>query len=264
MEKELKCSKCGETYPIIDDTPRFYKLTDRSTHNLLEIQKYRNQDSWTSWRKKNHKFLSSSLSSISESSILLDVGAGPSHFAKLLEPYIHYAVDFRPYPDIDFVTDITKPLPIASRFFDVILLSNVLEHISEPLSLLLEINRILKPSGRLIMITPFLIKIHQAPHDFLRYTEYMFQYLFQNSGFSEFSIEPIGNIVDIYGIVLRSMNKHLVSQEHLSKLKYHILRILRFLEGYSSRISLRIAGSDVINQKDFQGYPQGYGCIAIR
>jgi SAM-dependent methyltransferase len=44
--------------------------------------------------------------------------------------------------------------PFAAESFDVISMSHVIEHVHDPLSLMKECYRLLKPSGRLIVITP--------------------------------------------------------------------------------------------------------------
>jgi SAM-dependent methyltransferase len=50
--------------------------------------------------------------------------------------------------------DITKPLSLDSRSFDLVIAADVLEHLPELHRTLDEITRILKPSGRLIISTP--------------------------------------------------------------------------------------------------------------
>ena len=50
-------------------------------------------------------------------------------------------------------------LPFLSGSFDLIILSEVLEHLAEPLKALLEINRVLKKNGSLIVSVPYNEKI---------------------------------------------------------------------------------------------------------
>lgn len=61
-------------------------------------------------------------------------------------------------------------LPFASSSFDTVLLLEVLEHVTDAESVLAEICRVLKPEGRLLISVPFLYPLHDAPHDYRRYT----------------------------------------------------------------------------------------------
>jgi hypothetical protein len=40
--------------------------------------------------------------------------------------------------------------------------------------------RVLKPDGRIIVSVPFLFPVHDAPHDYWRFTKYALEYLFRD------------------------------------------------------------------------------------
>jgi methionine biosynthesis protein MetW len=50
--------------------------------------------------------------------------------------------------------DLNHPLPFADGEFDVAVATDILEHMTEPLRLLQEIKRVVKPQGRLILSVP--------------------------------------------------------------------------------------------------------------
>lgn len=257
----LCCNSCKEVFPVLNSIPRFYGLVKLETVSLPAG--IRNPAAWTRWRKRNYKFVQSSLATIPSCALVLDIGAGAGCFKDLLEPFIQHAIDFQPYPDIDVLTDLNLPLPIRTDYFDVVLLSNVLEHIPEPERLLREIYRILKPGGKLIMVTPFIIKIHQAPYDFLRYTNHMYHYLFRKSGFGQYTIEPIGNIGDVHEVVFKVFRKWLLEQ-HVHWWKRGSMEILIRLSHKLNQLCLKFAGLNKREEQDTFGYPQGYGCVAIK
>lgn len=71
------------------------------------------------------------------------------------------------HPDI-FADASRLPLPDAS--IDTVLLLEVLEHLHQPAQALSEIARVLRPGGQLLLTVPFLYPVHDAPHDYQRYT----------------------------------------------------------------------------------------------
>ena len=46
--------------------------------------------------------------------------------------------------------------------------------------------------GRLLLIVPHEWEVHQAPHDFYRYTRHGLDYLLTEAGFAEWTIQPVG------------------------------------------------------------------------
>jgi SAM-dependent methyltransferase len=55
---------------------------------------------------------------------------------------------------VSAVNSILENAGIPDRAFDVVLLNHVIEHLDDPLGLLREINRVLKPNGHLVIETP--------------------------------------------------------------------------------------------------------------
>lgn len=57
------------------------------------------------------------------------------------------------FPEAE-VVDLNKSLPFSDNSFDLIFCSEVLEHLIDPFFTVKEFNRILKPSGKIIITTP--------------------------------------------------------------------------------------------------------------
>jgi len=55
--------------------------------------------------------------------------------------------------------DVAKPLPFAGGSFDFVFAGEIIEHIFDTRSFLMEINRVLKPDGHLILTTPNLARL---------------------------------------------------------------------------------------------------------
>ena len=74
-------------------------------------------------------------------------------------------------------------IPVDDNTFDAIICLAVLEHVENPIDIVKEFHRVLKPSGYCIASVPFLQPEHKCPTDFQRYTRDGLVYLFKNNGF---------------------------------------------------------------------------------
>ena len=104
----------------------------------------------------------------------LDIGAqnGPyaAHFPRRV------ALDVVAGRGVQVLGD-AQALGIATGSFDVVLCTEVLEHLPEPQRAIDEMHRVLAPGGTLLLTTRFLFPIHDAPHDYFRFTKYGLRYL---------------------------------------------------------------------------------------
>ncbi len=98
---------------------------------------------------------------------------------------------------LDEIADLNEPLPFASESFDTVLLTDVLEHIFNPVQLVSEISRILRPSGNLIIGVPFLYWLHEQPHDYYRYTEFALRKMCGGSGLDVVQLRPYGGAPEV-------------------------------------------------------------------
>ncbi len=71
----------------------------------------------------------------------------------------------------------------AQRVFDAAVHIVTIEHLKEPSLALAEIARTLATDGSLLIAAPHEWEVHQAPHDYFRYTRYGLAYLLETHGF---------------------------------------------------------------------------------
>lgn len=141
--------------------------------------------------------LSGFAAALSPEASVLDAGAGERVHAKYFLGLRYIAIDLAvgdaawDYGKLDAIADLTA-LPFREASFDACINIVTLEHVREPGCALREIERTLKPGGRLLLIVPHEWEVHQSPHDYFRYTRHGVAYLLTKAGFSEFDIQPVG------------------------------------------------------------------------
>ena len=82
---------------------------------------------------------------------LLDVGGKGKPYASFFSCVAnHYVLDMAPSGSVDVVGD-ARNMPFSDASMDVILITQVLEHVPEPIAVISEIRRVLKPGGTLLL-----------------------------------------------------------------------------------------------------------------
>lgn len=109
-------------------------------------------------------------------------------------------------PYLDLLADLNTPLPFADASFDTVILSDVLEHLAEPRLLWAEVQRVLTSDGKLLLNVPFLYRIHEAPHDYARYTDFALRRFAEQSGLQILVLQPIGGSLAVFADLV---GKHL-------------------------------------------------------
>jgi SAM-dependent methyltransferase len=160
----------------------------------------------------------------------LDVGCG-------LRPYEHHfprgcyigvdvessgAVDTMKKPDHFYDG---RVLPFSESSFDGVITTQVLEHVLDADALILEMFRVIKPGGELVLSLPFVWQEHEEPYDFLR-----------------FSTFGISNSLNKFGFEVISMSKDTSAIESLAVLLniYIINNLIPPIRGFEFLVSLSV------------------------
>lgn len=128
---------------------------------------------------------------------LLDSGAGESRHKAVFARQRYVAVDLAVgdsrwnYSRLDALADLCA-LPFREASFDAAINIVTLEHIGDPRLALQQIARALKPGGLLLLAVPQDWEVHQAPHDYFRYTRFGVRHLLEQAGFEVLRMEPAG------------------------------------------------------------------------
>lgn len=92
-------------------------------------------------------------------------------------------------------------LPVSGGVIDAVVLLEVLEHLRHPREALEEIARVLRPGGRLLLTVPFLYPIHDAPHDYQRYTVHGLEREIEAAGLRVEKIAPNLSAAESAGLI---------------------------------------------------------------
>ena len=167
---------------------------------------------------KRNIWLKNVLGDIPNGLRILDAGAGELKNKPLCEHLIYVSQDVCQYEGkgdlsglhtgvwdtskIDLVCDIANiPEPDAS--YDVILCSEVFEHLTNPFKALDEFRRLLKPDGKLIITAPFASFVHFAPYHYATgFSKYWYEH---HLPIRKFDIEELSANGDWFSYVKQEM-----------------------------------------------------------
>jgi SAM-dependent methyltransferase len=127
---------------------------------------------------------------------LLDVGCGTKPYYSLFKVKTYRGLDVdsptnRARGIADDLYDGTK-FPYKDSSFDSVICNQVLEHVFNSNEFLAEINRVLKPGGKLILSIPFVWDEHEQPYDFARYTSFGLTHILKNNNFKIIYLNKLG------------------------------------------------------------------------
>jgi len=153
---------------------------------------------WEAWVRD--EWVKAEALRLPKGSKVLDAGAGASKYRPFFSHCSYQTQDFCQYQGklvkyvepIDFVCEITRvPLPDAS--LDAILCTEVLEHVTDPVAVVREFARLIKPGGRVLLTAPFGSGLHMEPYHYhTGFTHYWYQHWLPAVGFAIDSITPQG------------------------------------------------------------------------
>jgi SAM-dependent methyltransferase len=102
---------------------------------------------------------------------VLDVGCGEKPYEAWTPRARRYVgIDVEPGPEVDLVIRPRSRWELPDDAFDAVLCTQVLEHAVDPDHVLAEIERVLRPGGRLIVSFPFIYNQHAFPGDYRRFS----------------------------------------------------------------------------------------------
>jgi SAM-dependent methyltransferase len=150
----LTCAACGRSFPLVAGRPVF--LPDPASVKVMPASHLSNQppDNVAAWLRGLDGWA-------------LNMGAGGTveKIPNVIE--LEHAL----FRHTDVSAD-AHCLPFRDACFDAVVTFNTFEHLYDPVQAAREIERVLKPGGRLFLHTAFLQPVHEPPHHYYNGTEY--------------------------------------------------------------------------------------------
>jgi SAM-dependent methyltransferase len=190
------------------------------------------------------------------SGVVLDLGCGERHYEDFIRSHAlqYYGVDWTKtlhHHRMDVVADLNQALPFLESSADTIFSVSVMEHLHNPVIFLQEVHRVLRPGGRLVLQVPFQWRVHEAPHDYFRYTLYGLRHLLSVAGFHEASISATTGFWTTWCLKL---NYHSLRWMRGPALQRRLLRVLLVPFWFANQVVALALDRQKPNSEETQGY----------
>ncbi len=189
---------------------------------------------------------------------IIDIGAGQCRYKKYCGHLEYVSQDFNQYSgtgdgkgiqtgtwdtsSIDIISDITS-IPVEDESFDVVLCTEVLEHVPDPILSLNEMARILKKKGTMVVTSPMCSFTHFAPYHYCDgFNRYFYEHHFKRLGIQITEITPNGNyfkymcqeLLRLPDLTTRYTGRH---STLLKMLSLAIIQVIKFYDKHDSHSS---------------------------
>lgn len=120
---------------------------------------------------------------------IVDIGCGIKPYKDLFDCDKYYGVEIKGgghedcFKHCDIFYD-GNEVPLLDSSADFALSTQVLEHTVSPELYLSEVNRVLKPGGRVLLSIPFAWDEHEKPYDFWRFSSFGIKSLLESKSFT--------------------------------------------------------------------------------
>jgi SAM-dependent methyltransferase len=207
---------------------------------------------------------------IPEGAMVLDAGAGSAPYKSLLQHANYESADFeqvdKTYAPSTYVCDL-RDIPVEDCRFDFIFFNQVLEHLPEPKLALAELNRVLKPRGKMIYSGPLFYEEHETPYDFYRYTQFGLRHLFSTTGFVLERLDWLEGYYGTVGYQLKCMSRYLSpkpSDLGNGILAYGLMPVIILLKLGFAACSILFHRLETRVKFTRRGYPKNYVAIVSK
>jgi len=172
------CRECGRPYEVKNNTPFLLEVAGQgfvgeNADALINRLKVVFKKSPFLFRILSFVFgvsvvgktAKQAIKNIGENKIIVNLGSG----INIIRPDA-INIDFYPFRNVDIVANAAS-LPLKDNSVDAIVCESLLEHVADPIQVVAEIKRVLKPGGLTYITAPFIASFHSSPNDYYRWTQ---------------------------------------------------------------------------------------------
>lgn len=105
--------------------------------------------------------------------------------------YVYESANIDPATEPTYLLDASGRIPAEDGSYDAILSLNTLEHVRDLETALSELRRVSRTGGRLILVVPFLFRVHGHPDDYHRGTPSFWEGALRRHGFDRAVVETL-------------------------------------------------------------------------
>ncbi|HYL72963.1 MAG TPA: class I SAM-dependent methyltransferase [Bryobacteraceae bacterium] len=161
---------------------------------------------WAFNANNRERFVANFATTVNTGARILDAGAGTAPYRKHFSHCEYHTHDFAREPStqgryapLDYVSDIAN-IPVSDASFDIVICTEVLEHVPRPVEAIQEFSRILRVGGILLISAPLGSLLHQEPfHFYGGYTPYWYERFLPNAGFRILRLERNMGFFSMFG-----------------------------------------------------------------
>lgn len=150
---------------------------------------------------------------IARGAAVLDAGCGEQPLRASIEAagatYTGLDVEQNRAGTVDVLAPLGRvPLPDAS--FDVILATEVLEHVADTDGAFAEMARLLRDGGAILLTTPFAYPLHELPHDYVRLTTGAIVHFAERHGLKA-EVHGLGNEIEVLAVTFNNLAANILT-----------------------------------------------------
>ncbi|MCC6905162.1 MAG: methyltransferase domain-containing protein [Anaerolineae bacterium] len=234
--------------------------------NIREVQPYYTSFKYSLRRYYVDRFMNEQAGALREGSTVLDVGGQRENSRGQFQieqypvrtTFLNLIAEKKPDVQAD-----GAGIPFPDGQFDAVLCSEVLEHVPQPVGLVTEMARVLKPGGRIVITGPFLYGFHSDPDDYGRYTHIYWREVLTRAGFSDIVITRQG----LFSSVMVELARAWLNYEYgRGRFRMRGIRgLVTRTFGWLRKRALTLDADPARHEHPFQqNYTTGYGITATR
>jgi SAM-dependent methyltransferase len=161
---------------------------------------------------------------------VLDVGCGVKPYYPFFAGAAEYVgVDVKENVNADIVGT-ADAIPVEDGSYDVVLCTQVLEHVDDPAAVVRELSRVTAPGGRVLASTHGVMLYHPNPQDLWRWTHTGLARLFEGAdGWSSVAVEPGAGSAECLGMLSANYVHLLAKRAHLTSAAGPVISVINAL-----------------------------------